>query len=449
MMSIPMMSVSRNLLLAVPVCLALAGCGLFGGGKKELSPEELASRVTINPLEEDLTPDPELAATTVSLPPPAPATDWTQAGVTAAKIPGHLDAAPAFKIDWRAGVGGSSENKRIVAAPVSKDNRVYVIDANQKVSAFDTENGRRLWERDLESPNKKRDNHAVGGGLAIAGDKLIVASGYAYVEAMSLADGKTVWHRRVDSPMSGSPAIMGNRAFVTSTNNEFYALDTDTGEIIWNDQAIAESARVLSSPSPAVTGDILAVPYSSGELIAYIPANGRRLWADTLTTLGRYTPLSVINDIAGRPSIQDGTVYAASHSGVLAAIDARSGARQWATILGSRQGPVIGGEFLFIVSTGAKVVCFNRLDGKVIWIRDLPEFKNEKQKKNRIVWSGPLIASNRLIVASSEGNVVALSPQNGETVGELKVGQPIYIEPIAAAGKIFVLTDKGGLVAIR
>ena len=45
--------------------------------------------------------------------------------------------------------------------------------------------------------------------------------------------------------------------------------------------------------------------------------------------------------------------------------------------------------------------------------------------------------------------MIALSPQNGETVAELKVGQPVYIEPIAAAGKIFVLTDKGSLVAIR
>jgi len=444
-----MMSVSRTLVLVASASVLLAGCGLFGGKTKVLSPEEIAARVTINPQDENLKPDPELAATPVTLPEATPAIDWTQSGVIATKVAGHLDAAPAFKVDWRASVGGSSQNKRIVAAPVVKDNRIYVIDANQKVFAFDAGNGRRLWERQLESFNEKHDKHAVGGGLAIAGDKLIVASGYAYVEAMSLADGKTVWHRRVDSPMSGSPAIMGNRAFVTSTNNEFYALDTDTGEIIWNDQAIAESARVLSSPSPAVNADILAVPYSSGELIAYLPANGRRLWADTLTTLGRYTPLSVINDIAGRPSIIDGTVYAASHSGVLAAIDARSGARQWATTLGSRQGPVIGGAFLFIVSTNSRVVCFNRIDGKVVWIRDLPEFKKAKEKKDRIVWTGPLIVSNRLIIASSEGNVVALSPQNGETVGEVKVGQPIYIEPIAAAGKIFVLTDKGGLVAIR
>lgn len=438
----------RKLVLALPLVL-LAGCGLFGGKKVALTEEEKAARITVNPFSENLTPDPALASTTITLPEATPATDWTQAGANASKMPPHLSAGEAFRVDWRASVAGTTQNKRIVAAPVAKDGRIYVIDSNQKVSAFSTDNGNRIWERQFEAVNAKNDKHAVGGGLAIADDRLIVTSGFGFIEAMSLTDGSQLWHRRVENPMSGSPAILGNRAFVTSSNNEFYAVDVATGEIVWNDQAIAESARVLSSPSPAATNDILAVPYSSGELIAYLPANGRRLWQDTLTTVGRYTPLSAINDIAGRPSIQDGVVYAASHSGVLAAIDARSGARIWEAAFGSRLGPVISGDFLFIVGTGGKVACFNKIDGKLIWVRDLPEFRNPDQKKNRIVWTGPLIASNRLVVASSEGDVIALSPQNGETVAELEVGQPVYIEPIAAAGKIFVLGDKGSLIAIR
>ena len=155
---------------------------------------------------------------------------------------------------------------------------------------------------------------------------------------------------------------------------------------------MSETARVLSSPSPAVTQDILAVGYSSGELIAYLPANGRRLWTDTLTSTGRYTPLSAINDIAGKPTIQDGVVYAASHSGVLTAIDARSGARIWSRTFGSRQGPVIGGDYLFVVGTSGKVACFNKIDGKLAWTRELPEFK-DGNSENRIVWTGPLLAS--------------------------------------------------------
>lgn len=445
-----MTSVLRNLLLAAPLVL-LASCNLFnGGGKNKVSEEELAARVTINPFQDTLTPDPSLASTTVTLPAATPAADWPQAGITAAKITGNLQAAPEMKVAWRAKVSGTSTSKRIVAAPVVKDNRIYVIDSDQRVYGFDTNTGKEIWRRDLKSNNNKRDKHSVGGGLAVAGDKLIVASGYGFVEAMNLSSGAQIWHRPLDTPMSSSPAIMGDRAFVTSTNNEFYSIDTDTGEIVWTDQAIAETARVLSSPSPAVTADLLAVPFSSGELIAYVPQNGRRLWSDTLSTLGRYTPLSVINDIAGRPTIQEGVVYAASHSGVLAAIDARSGARIWATTFGSRQGPVIEGQFMFIVGVESKVVCFNKLDGKIVWVRDLPAYGKPKEKKDRIVWVGPLVVNDKLVVASSQGRLLQLSPQDGSTVGELKLGSdPIYIEPIAAAGKIFVLNDKGSLIAIK
>ena len=441
-----MMSVKRSLFLALPLAVVLSACG---SGPVVLSEEEKAARITINPFEDALTPDPELAASAIALPPAQPSGDWAQSGLNPAKVPGHLEAAPEFREAWRTNIGeGSGEIKRIVAAPVVKDGRIYVIDAAQKVSALDAASGRRVWEKQLKAANPHWDEFSVGGGLAIAGDKLIVASGFAYVTALRLNDGGEIWKRRVESPMSSSPAIMGNRAFLTSTNNDFFAIDTDNGEIIWNDQALAETARVLSSPSPAVNQDILAVGYSSGELIAYLPANGRRLWSDTLTSTGRYTPLSAINDIAGKPSIQDGVVYAASHSGVLTAIDARSGARIWSKSFGSRQGPVIGGEYLFVVGTGGKVACFNKIDGKLAWTRDLPEFK-DGNRENRIVWTGPVLASGRLVVVSSDGDIVALSPQDGKTVSEIKVGQSIFIEPIAAAGKIFVLTDQANLIAIR
>ncbi len=440
----------RKFLLIAPVLLLAASCSMFGGGKKGISEEEKASRVTVNPFQDTLTPDPTLAAAQIKLPPATPATDWPQAGVTAYKIPGHLDAAPEFKIDWRVGAGsGSDVAKRIVAAPVVKDNRIYVIDSNQKVSAFDANNGRHLWSHQLESPNKKNDGHSVGGGLAVAGDRLIVSSGYAFVTALSLEDGKPLWETKVESPMSGSPAILGKRAFVTSTDNELYTIDTDSGDILWNDQAIAESARVLSSPSPAVTPDLLVVPYSSGELIAYLPTGPRRLWTDTLSATGRYTPLSVINDISGKPAIEQSVVYAASYSGILTAINTVNGTRMWDETFGSRMGPVIGGDYLFVVGTDARVACFHKVDGKLVWMRSLPEYRDEKKKKDRIVWTGPLIVSNRLVVVSSEGKVLALSPQNGETMGEVDIGQTVYIEPIAASGKIFVLTDAGTLVAIK
>ena len=314
--------------------------------------------------------------------------------------------------------------------------------------AFDAANGRSQWETTLQS-GQERDKIAVGAGIGVAGDRIIVTSGYGYVAALSRADGNEIWRRPVETPISGSPAILGGRAYVTSTNNELYVIDIATGELVWTDQAIAESARILASPSPAVNADLLVAPFSSGELIAYVPANGRRLWQDTLTSGGRSSPLSAINDISGRPTIEDGVVYAASHSGVLAAIDARTGTRIWNRLFGSRLGPVVSGQYLFIVGTDGQVACINKIDGRVIWVRKLAGFEDEEKKQDAIVWTGPLVSNDRLILVSSQGDALALSIQTGETIADLDLGQSVYIEPIAAGGLIYFLTDEGTLIAVR
>jgi outer membrane protein assembly factor BamB len=444
------MRVFKPTLLIAAACLALAGCSMFKNVGKAKDPElDKTGRVNMSIADQKLVADPELAGVTVAIPPPVALKDWPQEGVTPGKVTGSVDAGREFKVEWRVGIGqGSSLKKRLVAPPVIDNGKLFVIDADQKVSALDAATGHRLWSKQLTALHKK-DKTAVGGGLAVAGDKLLVSSGFGYIAALSVADGKEIWKQRTDSPLSSAPAVMGPRAYITSTDNQVYAVDIDDGEIVWSDQAIAESARILSSPSPAVSNELLIAPYSSGELIAYLPANGRRLWQDTLTTIGRFTPLSAINDIAGHPSIDGGVVYAASHSGVLTAIDARAGQRLWAILFGSRLGPIVAGDYLFIVGTEGQVACLQKVDGKIVWVRNLPEFRKQKKKKGRIVWTGPLIASSRLIVTSSEGSVLALSPQTGETVAELKLGADILIQPIAAGGLIYVLTDKGQLVAIK
>jgi len=152
-----MTSVMRNLILALPMAAILAACG---NAPIVLSEEEKAARVTVNPFSENLVPDATLAASTITLPAAQPSGDWLQSGSNASKVPGHLVAGEQFKVDWRVSAGeGSGELKRIVAAPVAKAGRIYTIDSNQVVTAFDTASGKRVWENKLKASNPKWDEY--------------------------------------------------------------------------------------------------------------------------------------------------------------------------------------------------------------------------------------------------------------------------------------------------
>ncbi|MEM8616076.1 MAG: PQQ-binding-like beta-propeller repeat protein [Pseudomonadota bacterium] len=439
--------------LAVAV-VALSGCAIIdrlNAGQAEKEALEKEGRIAMVIGDERLQPDPSLATVPVTLPDARTLSQWTEAGSRPAKAIGHVRAADTLERAWRVRVGkGSTQRSALMTPPVASAQTIYTIDSRQRLAAFDLETGARQWTKTLES-GSRRDRIGIGSGIALTedGTRLIVASGFGFVTVLDASNGAEIWRTDTIAPMTGSPTVKDGRLFVSSNNNEVIAFDLDTGDILWSDQAIAESARVLSSPSPAAVEDIVVVPYSSGEVIAYLASNGRRLWSEALSAPGQFTPISSINDISARPVLGGGLVFAASQSGILAAIDGRTGNRVWQQPIGSTQAPALAGEFLFVIGTEGELACLNAGTGQVMWVRDLPQYRNAKNKKGRITYAGPIIASNRVLIASSRGDLLALNVQTGEEMDRLKLGDPVYIEPIVVQDKLFILTDDARLIAIR
>ena len=446
------MSPTRKILLAgaAIALLGLTACSTLSNRKaKEAEEAEKAGRITMVLSEDAIEPSADLADQTIELPPAQHIESWMQAGANAEKVVGHVDAAPTLTIAWRTSVGKGSDKKSAVSTPpVASATTVYTLDADQQITATDLASGRTLWRHKLKGLSK-RDKTGLGGGLAIDGDTLIVASGYGYVTALDAANGSEKWKNALGSPMTGAPTIRDGRVFVASNNNELFALNLESGETEWSDQAISESARVLGSPSAAAVEEFVIAPYSSGEIIAYLASNGRRLWTDAISSAGRFTPISEINDIGSRPVLAGGLVFASSQSGVTIAIDGRSGQRIWTKPIGSTQAPAVTGLQMFVIGTDGKLACLNSSTGEAYWVVQLQQFEKEKKKKKRIAYSGPIVASGRVIIVSSTGELLAFSPQTGEQVASLKLGGRVYLEPIAVQDKLLVLNDEAKLIAIK
>jgi outer membrane protein assembly factor BamB len=64
-------------------------------------------------------------------------------------------------------------------------------------------------------------------------------------------------------------------------------------------------------------------------------------------------------------------------------------------------------------------------------------------------WSGPVLAGNRLWLASSTGQLVGVDATTGRVDTTQDLGQPVFIAPIVAGGRMFVLTDKAKLMAFN
>lgn len=441
----------RRAALALGFALALGGCeSLFGDwlGESE-GPPLPGDRISVLRLEQELEPDPRIADLAVRLPPPWRNVDWPQAGGLANHAMHHLELEGELRTAWRASAGdGGGTEARVMAPPVVAGGRLFALDARGRVSAFDFAKGGRVWSVNLTPPKEERG--ALGGGLAWEDGVLYATTGYGFVHALDADSGELIWERRIGVPFRAPPTAAGGRVFAVSYDNQLHALAAADGRVLWTHAGIPEDAGVVGGAAPAVAGGIVIAPYSSGEVVALRVENGRVVWGEQLARQARFiTPLASLADIRGRPVVDRGRVFAISYSGRLAAIDLRTGERIWEREVTGAEAPWVAGDFIYLVTTHGEVLCLARADGRIRWVTQLQQFADEKRKQDPILWSGPILASDRLVLASNLGEALSLSPYTGEVLGRIKLSDGVTIAPIVADSTLVLYTDDAELVALR
>ena len=460
----------RLILALTATSLLLSGCSVLDtvgdwfstSGKKSTL---RGVRIPVISIDEDLKVDPALAAVPVQLPPPYRNPDWPQPGGYASNAMYHLAVPGRLRRAWDADAGkGDDLDSHIISSPVVGGGMVFTLDSEAHVFAFRTANGAPVWNREL-APKNGTDwptlwgllgkhntispTQGMGGGVAYDGGKLFITSGFGVVICVDARTGKDIWRHDLGMPIINAPVVNGGRLFISTHDNHFYALAEADGRQLWDHTGIAESQGILASTSAAVSGESVIAPYTSGEIFALRAQNGQVGWSDVLSKSGHVTALSAVDSIAGRPVIDRGVVYAVSQSGMMAAFAIGTGERMWARDIGGIMTPWAAGDFVYVLDNESRVICLTRKEGKVKWIHQLPAFENMESKKDPIIWAGPVLVSDRLVVTSSNGYAQTLSPYDGHLLGRIEIPGGTVVPPIVADGTLYIYTSDADLVALR
>jgi outer membrane protein assembly factor BamB len=79
----------------------------------------------------------------------------------------------------------------------------------------------------------------------------------------------------------------------------------------------------------------------------------------------------------------------------------------------------------------------------------MPQYEDQEKKKDPILWAGPVLVSDKLILVSSNGYAQALSPYDGKLVGRVEIPDGATIAPVVADGTMYIYTASAELVALR
>jgi len=443
-------STSRAIITTL-TALSLGACGWFGGDDKpkQSYDDEGRERISILTSTQTLDADSSISSLSIVLPKPYRNANWALPGGNAAHSIQHLEMSDNLSLAWRRKIGrGSGKYNRVISGPTAADGKVFAVDVEGDVFAVSLVSGQLLWSAEFRNPDE-RSNVGFGGGVAYANGVVYATSGFGFLAAFNANTGSEIWRYNAGVPFRGAPTVDAGRVYAVTHDNQMLAINTSEGTRIWDQVGIAENAGMLGAATPAVDNGTVVVALSSGELIALLGGNGRILWQDTLSSSRRLTPLATLADIDGEPVIDRGKVYALSHAGSMVAIDMRSGERSWEADIAGVNMPWIAGDFAFLSTIDGQIISVTLGDGKVRWVSQLQRFLDQDKRRDLIKWNGPILAGNRLLVTSTHGYALSLSPYTGEVLSGIELPAGSSTAPIVVDGTFIVLTDEGELLAYR
>jgi outer membrane protein assembly factor BamB len=336
-----------------------------------------------------------------------------------------------------------------------------------KVLAYDTRNGRLLWERTAFSglmyDNRHRRNTYASPSVVTDGSAV-----YAFFEAAGLyaydMDGKLLWKRapsEKDGELSweeslgpiakaglgpGTSPILHEDLLILQVDQEMgadsaiLALDKRTGAQVWKTER--NNRRSWATPIIVRAGDRLELIASGAESVrAYDPRTGRELWHSRGT---QSHPIP--SPVAGH-----GLVYLTAGSGQKRTLAFRPGMNgdvvnenvAWAYDRGAPYvpSPLLLGRYLYLMTERGQTTCLDALTGELLY---------EGRPPVPATFMASMVGfGERILQVSEDGDTFVLKAgPDHEILRTNSLDEPIFASPALANGTIY-LRGEQHLYAIR
>lgn len=430
------------LVTAAASCLLMSACSKTGG------PKITGKREAIFLDDDPVLPDPELAGTDVILPSATSSSSWPTASGSVNHAKDAVRVKSPLQKAWSVDVGsGSGRSERLLNGPVAGNGMVYSIDTRGRIFATRTDSGKTVWTTNATKGQSVAQ--AFSGGLALEGQNLFAVTPTAELVMIDAKTGAIQKRFSLSAPVRSAPTVHNGSVYVVNINNQLEVINYEAGRTVWSHTGIMEVAGLLGGASPALDEDIIVVPYTSGEVYALHPQTGVPLWRQSLVSLTKLDPVSSLFHIKARPIVKNNRVYLIGNGGMMMCLDASSGQTIWKHPVGGIRSPAVSGDYLFMISNLNELLCMNRHTGGIVWVRQLPRYDDESKRTKPVIWAGPILVNQSLVVSGSNGEAHVISTKDGKDQQVLDIGANTLLSPIAVDGKVIFMTDKAQLVAFE
>jgi outer membrane protein assembly factor BamB len=306
----------------------------------------------------------------------------------------------------------------------------------------------------VPTPGDVQGAPAVASGVVYAGVGN-VALAKAELYAIDADTGAVLWHRRSSGQSASDPTVSGGSVYMSTLGDStLRAYDRETGAVQWS------FVGAGGMGTPVVADNVLYVRGAYGVVYALDPSTGDEIWN---TPVGGAIFAQV-------PAVADGIVYiGSSYEGKLYAFDAETGDVAWTADAGTyiNSSAAVANGIVYVGSENDSLYAFDAKTGAPVWtaatggnvdaspavadgivyagsadhnMHAFDALTGEElwvASASDYMWS-PIVANRVVYVGSSDHNVYAFDALTGEKLWSWTTAGIIGDPPAIADGHVYV-----------
>ena len=323
----------------------------------------------------------------------------------------------------------------ISPSPLFYNNNLVFYDNKGEITLYD-ENQKTLWKNNFYNKSEKKIKPRLN--FALKDDILIVTDDVAKYYAINIDTGELLWTKTNIVPFNSNIKIKNDVFYVVDYKNILRSISIKDGSEIWNlktEESLTKSNTQISIALDDKNiyfnnsiGDITAVNIKSGQLVWQLPTQNNNISQNAFQLSNSEL---VINE---------NTIFFSNNKNEFYSIDSATGLINWKTEISSDLKPVVIGKLIITISEKGYLYIIDKKSGNIIRINDL--YKNYKDKKrNQITPTGFFVALNKIYLTNSDGKLIIVNSNEGNILNVVKVSGSKILQPFINENNLFLISN--------
>jgi len=318
---------------------------------------------------------------------------------------------------------------------ITNKNSLIFFDDKGTVLNF-ANNNKLIWKSNIYLKNEKKQNPIL---YFASNDKiLIVVDNLAKYYAININTGEIIWTKSNIAPFNSQVKIFKDKFFVIDFENILRCFSIKNGKEIWNfktEKSFIKSQQKLSfiiNKNKIVfintLGDLSSVDIETGNLVWQTPTQSSSIYENYFSL--KNSDLIYANNL----------IFFSNNQNEFFAVDERNGAIKWKQNLNSNLRPTFADGLVFTVTLEGYLVAVDSRNGNIVRMTNvLHQIKNIKKKN--IKPEGFIISNDKIYLSLNNGRLITIETLTGKPLDIVKIDNQKISRPYILNNEMFIVRD--------